>query len=233
MCNVYEPAAEEYLHAQWKEFEAVLKPYKKRVGPRDEAPFITRDKVMVGQWGMIRPNSPTRAELSRSGRPLSTNNARIEGIEKKPTFRDAWKAGHRCLIPAVTYDEPYWGTGKNIWWRFARTDGEPWMLAGLWSTWTDHQTGEIVPNFTMLTMNCDAHPLLKLMHRPELAADKTPLPPEQQDKRSVIPIEQADWDLWLNGSIDDALSLIQLPPLHLIKHGAADPSKQVDLDIRI
>ena len=71
----------------------------------------------------------------------------------------------------------------------------------------------------MITMNADAHPLFKLMHRPE------------KETRTVVPLERVDWDLWLNGSNDDAMSLIQLPSLHLFKHGAADPSKQVKLAI--
>jgi putative SOS response-associated peptidase YedK len=35
--------------------------------------------------------------------------------------------------------------------RFARVDGQPWVLAGLWSEWTDPVTGELVPSYTMLT----------------------------------------------------------------------------------
>ena len=100
------------------------------------------------------------------------------------------------------------------------------MLAGLWSEWTDHASGEVVPNYTMLTQNCDAHPLLKLFHKPD-----PKLPADKQDKRAVVPIERVDWDMWLNGSIDDAMSLIQLPSLHLFAHGAAEASKQIDLPI--
>jgi len=228
MCNVYEPATEDYLHSEWKHFEDALKPYKQRIGPRDDGPFVTRDKVIIGQWGMIRPGSPERTPKDPRGRPLMTNNARTERMATAPTYREAWKHGQRCLIPAMNYDEPYWGTGKNIWWRFARQDGEPWALAGLCSEWTDHTSGEVIPNYTMLTMNCDAHPLLKLFHKPD-----PKLPPDQQDKRSVVSIERVDWDMWLNGSIDDALSLIQLPALHLFAHGAADPTKQVDLPVAI
>ena len=211
-----------------------MKPYKARVGPRDDAPFITRDKLIVGQWGMIRPGSPERIAKDQRGRPLMTNNARTEGIDKKPTFRDAWKHAQRCLIPAISYDEPYYPDGKkNVWWRFRRKDGGPWMLAGLWSEWTDRKSGEVVPNFTLLTMNCDAHPLLRHMHKPELGPDKKPLPPERQDKRTVIPIECADWDLWLTGSLEDAQSLIQLPPLNVFVHGPADPAKFPNVTIDV
>jgi putative SOS response-associated peptidase YedK len=49
-----------------------------------------------------------------------------------PTFKGPWSNGQRCIIPAEDFDEPYWGTGRNIWWRFSRADGKPWALAGLW-----------------------------------------------------------------------------------------------------
>lgn len=172
----------------------------------------------VGQWGLIRPGQPARIDYlppkpSASGRvlkprPRSTNNARIEGIESKPTFKAAWKAGQRCLVPAAWYQEPNWETGRNVWWQLRRADGLPWALAGLWSEWIDPQTGEVVPNFTMITCNCDAHPLLSRLHKP----DPT-LPPAQQDKRSLIHLEPEDWDCWLHGSEAEARRLIQPPPL--------------------
>ena len=201
-----------------------MKPCKPHLGPRDDGPFVTKDRLLVGQWGMIRPGAPDRVQRTpdkdgKIGAPMSTNNARVERIATAPTYRTAWKNGDRCLIPAITFDEPYWGTGKNIWWRFARKDGDPWAIAGLWSEWKDYVTGEVVPNYTMITMNADAHPLFKLMHRPE------------KEKRTVVPLERVDWDMWLNGSNDDAMSLIQLPSPHLFKRGAADPSKKVNLPV--
>lgn len=119
---------------------------------------------------------------------------------------------------------PIGGTGKNTWWRFGRADGQPWALAGLWSEWTDPSTGEVVPSYTMFTQNCDAHPLLNRFHKPDPA-----LPPDQQDKRAVVPIEREHWDKWLNGTLDEAAALIRLPAEELFLHGAADPSKQAAL----
>ena len=48
----------------------------------------------------------------------------------------------------------------------------------------------------------------------------------------MVPLERVDWDMWLNRSNDDAMSLIQMPSLHLFKHGAADPSKHVKLPVQ-
>ena len=46
----------------------------------------------------------------------------------------------------------------------------------------------------MLTLNADHHPLMSRMHKPD-----PKLPPDQQDKRSVIAIEKGDVDRWLAG----------------------------------
>lgn len=75
-----------------------------------------------------------------------------------------------------------------MWWSFRRTDGEPAALAGLYSEWTDPETGELAPNYTMIAQAADGRPVLSLMHRPE------------KEKRGVVMLEQGDWDAWLHGS---------------------------------
>lgn len=52
----------------------------------------------------------------------------------------------------------------------------------------------------MLTPNCDSHPILNLMHKPEPG-----LPPNAQDKRTVEPLEPAGREQWLRVSIEHAL----------------------------
>lgn len=195
-------------------------------GPWQPGPFIRAGSAAVGQWGLIPWFSTTRRPTGRGGRPISTNNCRIETAATAPSFKGPWARAQRCLIPALDYDEPYWGTGRNVWWRFARSDGLPWALAGLWAEWTDPATGEAVLSFTMLTQNCDAHPLLSRMHKPDPA-----LPPHAQDKRSVVPIEREHWDQWLHGSSQQALDLVRLPPPELFSHGPADPAQQVALEL--
>ena len=44
----------------------------------------------------------------------------------------------------------------------------------------------------MLTINADHHPLMRRMHKPD-----PQLPPDAQDKRSVIAIEADDVERWL------------------------------------
>ncbi len=83
-------------------------------------------------------------------------------------------------------------------------------------------TGEVVPNFTMLTQNCDAHPILNKMHKPD-----PDLPPDRQDKRSVVRIGREGWERWLLRTIDEARLLVRLPEPSLIEHGPADGSCSV------
>lgn len=204
-------------------------------------------RIILGQWGMIRPGSPERImrKAPRANQKkcdiLATNNARRETMKTAPTYRGAWARGQRCLIPAAWFDEPYWGIShadpltpapKSAWWRFWRSDGQPWMLAGLWDEWKDPLTGEIVPNYTMITQNCDHHPLLSLMHRPDVdPKTRQPLPVERQDKRTVVSLERADWSTWLTGSEAEAEALIRVPPVELFRHHAADPSIELALPV--
>ncbi len=170
-------------------------------------------------WRLIQGERGHAAKL-----PYSTNNARSEELAAKPTYRTPWTKGQRCIIPASSFDEPYWGTGKNVWWRFRRADGMPWGLAGLWNTWADRATGEVHESYTMLTINADDHALMRLMHKPDpkLAAD-------QQDKRSVIPIEAGDVDQSLAGTIEEAMSLLRLPGPETFEHGPVDPASKVTI----
>lgn len=59
----------------------------------------------------------------------------------------------------------------------------------------------------MLTLNADRHPLMNRMHKPD-----PELGPDQQDKRSVVPIELDDVDTWLIGSQEAAATLVRLAP---------------------
>jgi len=58
----------------------------------------------------------------------------------------------------------------------------------------------------MLTVNADHHPVMSRMHKPD-----PDLPPNAQDKRSVISVEQRDVKLWLEGELSD-ISALLVPP---------------------
>jgi len=227
MCNRYVAPAQGDIERHWQ--LGARQPVGRcapGVYPRAPGPFIRAAKsslgepgpreLVVGQWALI-PHFAKTPKLS-----YQTNNARSEELAQKASYRGPWQRGQRCVIPAWVFDEPCWETGRNVWWSFRRADGQPWGLAGLWNTWTDPATGEVVESYTMLTLNADAHPLMQRMHKPD-----PKLGPEQQDKRSVIPIELANVDTWLFGNQQEAARLLQLAPAEIfsaVPEAAPGPS---------
>lgn len=212
MCNRYVSPDQAAIERYWHIGRHNQPRWADEIFPRAEGPFVrhagnvAERQLVVGQWGLI----PWFAETPKL--TYSTNNARFEGIATKVSYKQSWLHGKRCIIPAWSFDEPCWETGCNVWWSFRRADGTPWGLAGLWNDWTDKQTGEVISSYTMLTINADHHPLMSRMHRPD-----PKLPPDQQDKRSVVAIEFGDVDTWLQGSIDDATKLMRVPSVDLIE----------------
>ena len=215
MCNSYTTPTEDDIERYWRidrRSPGWWKDVPTGVYPRAPGLFIRRAldepgharEAVAGQWGLIPCFAKTRALK------YSTNNARAEELSGKASYKEPWKRGQRCIIPAQSFDEPNWETGKNVWWRFKRSDCDPWGLAGLWNRWTDPATGEVVESYTMLTLNADEHPLMRRMHKPDpkLAADS-------QDKRSVVVIELADVDQWLSGTVQDAQALLKLTPVEV------------------
>ncbi len=206
------------------------------VFPLSEAPFVRRARdvtayereIVFGQWGLIPPWSKSHIPKTSQGKRLSTVNARTEGMAKAPSYRDAWKRGQRCIIPATGFDEPNWESGKNVWWRFRRADGRPWGIAGLWNGWKDLDTGEEWESYTMLTMNANLHPLMSRMHKPEFER-KTGLP--IFDKRSVVLLEPHDFDRWLTCTIEEAREMILLASVDIFEAGPADDGSTAEPEL--
>ncbi len=186
------------------------------VFPNYLAPFLRAAKdsterqreLVVGQWSLI----PWFAKEVKQ--KYATANARSEELSEKASYKLPWARGQRCVIPAESFFEPNWETGKHVPWRFRRVDGELLGLAGLWNTWTDKASGEVHESYTMLTLNADDHPLMSRMHRPDPKR-----PPNMQDKRSVVSIALENVDTWLYGTVTEARALIVLPEVELFSAG--------------
>lgn len=197
------------------------------VYPRAAGAFIRQSsngvgrELVLGQWGLVPKHSPTNPPRTRDGKPMNTNNARAEDVAWKHSYKDAWARGQRCIIPAAVFFEPNWETLRNVWWGFRRADGQPWGLAGIWETWTHPETGELVESYSMLTTNADADPLMSRMHRPDpkLALDK-------QDKRRVISLDPADFDVWLQGAVDQAKGLMKPAPVEVFDAEPMEPEQK-------
>lgn len=231
MCNLYRLAPkndlERYLLSHSPFLVLPHWPEKDMVGPFETGVVLVSDGKgglagRTAQWGMIRPGQAGRIEYKERSstkpggtprkEPLLTNCVRLESVAKLLAFKESGAVGMRCLIPATWLAEPNWETGQCLWWNLSRADGLPWMIAGLLSEWMDPDTAEIVSNFAFITFNVNEHPILSRLHRPELdPLSEEPLPMEYQDKRGEAHIEPRHWETWLNGSVEDAFSLL-VPP---------------------
>lgn len=176
---------------------------KNEVFPGYSAPFIRRPE----QWASGDEAVPAReAEIGVFGLlppwakdeklAKSTYNARSETVASKPAFRDAWRRAQHCIIPAEAFWEPDWRTGKNIWTRIERTDGQPLGIAGLWSWWRSSQ-GLDVHSFTMLTINADTHPVMCRYHRPG------------DEKRMIVILREDDFDAWLDSPAHSSMEFMR------------------------
>lgn len=156
----------------------------------DAVPFR---ELLVGSFGLI-PHWSKDALIARR-----TYNARSETVHEKPSFRDAWKQGHHCIIPTEAIYEPDWRSGKAVPTRITRADGKPMGIAGLWSTWRS-PNGELIHSYTMLTINADTHPFMRQYHKPD------------DEKRMVVILDEANYDAWLQASATESRSFLQQFP---------------------
>jgi putative SOS response-associated peptidase YedK len=222
MCTRYISPETGDIERHWQVGSRTPLQWPRELFPRYRGPFIRAERkatgagreLVLGQWALV-PWFAKSATL-----PYLTVNARFEELAAKASYKQPWARGQRCLIPAAAFFEPNWESGRHVPWRFARADGTPWGLAGLWNTWVDKATGEIVESYTMLTINADAHPLMRRMHKPDPR-----LPADAQDKRSVVPIEPADVDTWLFAPAAEAAALVRLAEPALFDAGPALPDR--------
>ena len=128
-----------------------------------------------------------------------TYNARNETVAEKPSFRDAWRKGHRCIIPAEAFFEPDWRSGKAVPTRIARADGEPLGIAGLWSAWKSPKA-EWLHSYTMLTINADQHPLMRMFHKPT------------DEKRIVVILPPDRYQDWLEAPAECSMAFMRAFP---------------------
>lgn len=72
-------------------------------------------------------------------------------------------------------------------------------IAGLWAQWSDAQ-GEVLHSFTMLTINADAHPLMRQFHKPS------------DEKRMVVILPPERYTDWLNARPEQSRDFFQQFP---------------------
>jgi putative SOS response-associated peptidase YedK len=148
------------------------------------APLIRHDthgrrESLVASYGMV-----PKQHIPPGVKRFATLNARAETVGQLRSYSGAWKRGQLCLLPMEAFYEPNWETGKHIRYRIGMADKSPFVVAGLYREWQEDH-GQPSWSFTQLTVNADAHPLMKRMHR------------TGDEKRSMVIVPAADYDDWL------------------------------------
>lgn len=167
------------------------------VFPTGLAPFIrlaepgSANKIVQdGAFGLL----PSFAKEVAYGR--RTYNARSETVATLPSYRDAWRRGQRCIVPAEAIFEPSYETGRAVRWRIGQAGAVPMGIAGIYSRWRSPD-GQLLYSFAMLTVNADDHPLMRRFHKP------------QEEKRMVAVLDPVDYDAWLQCRPSDAPAFMQ------------------------
>lgn len=210
MCAHYESVKDPKRLERYFEVAASADLGKTDVWPGYLSTFIRRPKeadsgddavpqreAMLGSFGMIPHWAKDKAVARR------TYNARSETVAEKPSFRDAWRLGRRCIIPVDSFYEPDWRSGKAVATRISSNDGEPLGIAGIWTGWKS-PTGEVVRSFSMLTINAEAHSLMRQFHKPD------------DEKRMVVILPKERYQDWLEAPQADCQDFLVFYPANAL-----------------
>ncbi len=157
------------------------------IGPGTYNPVIIKKKENTIQnmyWGLI-PNWVQDRKKS-----FRTINARIEDIDKKPSFKLPFKT-RRCLIPASFYYEWKKDIKPSIPYLFKLKDDEYFVFAGIYDIWLNPKTNREIMSYTIIT--CPANDLVKNIHT-----------------RMPVVLRKDNEEKWIDPNIQDQKKLFSL-----------------------
>ena len=186
--------------------------WPEEANPQDVAPIIRRAPEHAGarqgllaSFGLL-PHWARDPTLARR-----TYNARSETAMDKQNFREAWAKGQRCAVPAECIYEPALDAQERGGrWQLSRRDGQPMLLAGLWSRgWSP--SGAAVMTFTLLTVDASQHPLGGHLQRPG------------EEARMVAMLTPDELDDWLECESERMLAMLRTRPAEELQLTPAPP----------
>lgn len=105
-------------------------------------------EVSMLRWGLI----PFWAKDPSIGQRMI--NARAETVAEKPAFRAAFRHRRSVVFADGFYEWRKRGDGKTPYY-ISLESGEPFAFGGLWESWTDKETGEVIESTTLITRAAD------------------------------------------------------------------------------
>ena len=119
--------------------------FEKRVTPHSLAPVITSSGLKMMKFSLL-PSWSKEPKVK-----FATHNARIETLNEKATWKIPFKKFH-CLVPLTQFIEPIYISkyaGSMV--AFSQANHELLTAAGLYDSWVNKQTGEVIESFTIIT----------------------------------------------------------------------------------
>ena len=163
-------------------------------------PIIRKDEGQTHLKLAIWPMIPVWAKGKIP--KYSTANARSETMTELASFRNAWRQGRRCLIPATGFYE--WqivpGVKHKQPWHIRHKHQEIMSFAGLWEQ-TRLSDGKVIDSCTIVTTQ--ANSLMSEIHN--------------SSYRMPVIIDPAYREQWLSKNHDAALSLAKSYPDGLLE----------------
>ncbi len=162
------------------------------IAPTQDVPIVRGTaaggrELVLARWGLI----PGWAKDAEIGNRMI--NARAETLTEKPAFRAAYRA-RRCVVPSSGFYEWQRRGGRTKQpYLVRRGDGRPMGYAGLWESWSDPESGEVVVSFTIVT--CAPNELMAELH----------------DRMPVI-LAPEDYGRWLDPAAPEADALLRPCP---------------------
>ena len=150
-------------------------------------PIITNDNLTKitthSTWGLM----PSWAKLEQMSFRNGKLNARIDEIDSTPSYQNI--TSNRCLIISTGFYEWRWlddkGKEKEKYHIVSQTD-KIFCFAGLFDSWANPTTGEIVNSYTMVTT--EANEIMSYVHN--------------HKKRMPIMLKRKDELSWLDKSVE-------------------------------
>lgn len=176
--------------------------------PSEDLPVVLDDEpttLTEARWGLV----PSWSDGPRSGPdPI---NARVASLADSRVFRDAYRE-RRCVVPADGFYE--WvetSTGKQPYF-VSRTNDRPFLMAGLWETWTPEQKQTGLGEFGAGGPSRDPEPLRSFT---VVTTESNDVVSEYHDRMAVV-VDTDAGDDWLAGA--DAETLLDTAAVELEAH---------------
>ena len=180
--------------------------------PKHQAPVMRlnanneRELVQM-EWGFSTP------KLSkRTGKPITPyawNNARDDKVERNRLWAESFQT-RRCIIPASSFQESIGhNPATNVWFALKGNDEKERKLfafAGLWRHEQIEMNTSARDRDTHTIITTSPNDLVKPIH----------------PTRMPVILSPDDFDIWLNGSVDEAQKLLMpysSKGMHIVRRG--------------